>query len=97
MIAPYFISKRGKFPMDQRMQQAKAFFFDIENTMYDVIGPGIKATAYFLPAAAATPSGYKSTSRSNCNMKSPPTKWRILPRPLSRKRAKPDTLMPKKR
>lgn len=38
--------------MDQRMQQARAFFFDIENTMYDVIGPGIKATAYFLPVAA---------------------------------------------
>ncbi|MEZ0225963.1 MAG: HAD family hydrolase [Alphaproteobacteria bacterium] len=38
--------------MEQRMQQAQAFFFDIENTMYDVIGPGIKATAYFLPAAA---------------------------------------------
>lgn len=38
--------------MKERIQQIQAFFFDIENTMYDVIGPGIKATAYFLPAAA---------------------------------------------
>jgi phosphoglycolate phosphatase-like HAD superfamily hydrolase len=37
---------------DQRLKNTTVFFFDVENTIYEVIRPGIKAMASFLPAVA---------------------------------------------
>jgi len=37
---------------DQKLKNTQVFMFDIENTLFDVIGPGIKAQAAYLPLVA---------------------------------------------